>query len=183
MKLTLLRKRHGLLGSLLAATAAATLWASQIVDGEDEVQAVAGASHRAPAPLARPKTATAAETPSTRQAASLNTLPRTQWPEAAASELAAWMPPPPPPPVVQQAVAPAAPPVPEMPRLPYELIGRLVEAGRPVALLAGPMRTLAVPAGELIDRQWQVDAIDERGLTLTHKPTGTRQTLPYRMTP
>jgi len=176
-----IEKRHWLMGGALAATIAATLWASQM-DGDDESLAVAGASRRTPVNGAATKPAVQREAPQ-RQAASLSAVPRAPWPAASSAQLAAWMPPPPPPPppapppMVQQAVAPVAP----MP--PYEVIGRLVEAGTPKALLSGPMRTLAVQVGDVIDQQWQVDAINERGLALTYKPTGTRQTLAFRMSP
>ena len=178
---TAVQKRHWLMGGALAITIAATLWASQMGDG-DEAKPVAGAGSRAPANAAPKLTGKQAEAP-VRQAASLSAVPRAPWPAASAAQLAAWMPTPPPPPpppppmTAQQPVAPVAP------LLPYRLIGRLEEDGIAKALLAGPMRTLSVQAGDVIDQQWQVDAVNESGLALTYKPTGTRQTLAFRMTP
>ena len=175
------QKRHWVLCGALAIAIAATLWASQVGDG-DEALAVAGSTRRAPA-NAMPKLTTSKQEAPARQAASLSAVPRAPWPAASVAQLAAWMPPPPPPPppapppMSQQALAPVAPP------LPYELIGRLEEGGTPKALLAGPMRTLAVQAGDVIDQQWRVDEINDRGLALTYKPTGTRQTLAFRMSP
>ncbi|MBV8501058.1 MAG: hypothetical protein JO006_05005 [Paucibacter sp.] len=176
-------KRHYVIGGLLAVTIAAALWASQLGQG-DEAAAVAGATRRAP--TAAPKPADKSELPA-RQASSLSAVPRAPWPDARVEQFGAWMPPPPPPPpsALPAALPPLAPqaPAPVAPPLPYELIGRLVEDGQPKALLSGPLRTLAVQAGELIDEQWQVDAINERGLSLTYKPTGIRRTLAFRMTP
>ena len=176
------QKRHWLMGGALALTIAATLWASQMGDG-DEAKPLAGAGNRAPAANAAPKlTAKTTQAP-VRQAASLSAVPRAPWPAASATQLAAWMPPPPPPPPPAPAMTQPQPVVPVAPPLPYELIGRIEEAGITKALLSGPMRTLAVQRGDLIDQQWRVDEINERGLALTYKPTGTRQTLAFRMTP
>jgi hypothetical protein len=177
-----LNKRHYLLGGLLAATIAATLWAAQLGGDDEEVQAVSGAARRAPGAAAPKPSSVKTETP-TRQAESLSAVPRSPWPQAKPEQLAAWMPPPPPPPPPAAPVLAIQPAAPVAPLPPYELIGRLVEDGKPKALLSGPMRSLAVQAGDVIDQQWQVDAVNERGLALTHKPTGTRQTLSFRMTP
>ena len=180
---TAVSKRHWLMGGALAVTISATLWASQMGDG-DEARPVAGAGSRAPTANAQTKLTNNKSTQApVRQAASLSAVPRAPWPAASAPQFAAWMPPPPPPPPPAPVMTKAQPVVPVAPPLPYELIGRIEEAGITKALLAGPMRTLAVQRGDVIDQQWQVDDINERGLALTYKPTGTRQTLAFRMTP
>ena len=75
--------------------------------------------------------------------------------------------------------APAEPQVLRAPAFPYTLIGQL-DDGRPQALLTGPLRSLAVAAGEVIDGQWRVDAVQAQGITLTWLPGGQRQTLGFK---
>lgn len=72
------------------------------------------------------------------------------------------------------AAAPAAPP------FPYQWIGRIDDQGQVRALLEGPRRTLAVRAGEVIDRDWRVEAVGDDALSLLWLPGGKRLNLSYR---
>jgi len=181
--------RQWLLGGGLAITLAATMWAAQSGDDDgDAAQAVAGASRRdvptadVHADARGPNTASAkTTTPHDAPVPELHASARAPWPRASDAQFLAWMPPAPPPPPPPPPPAPPAPPV--APPLPYQLIGRLVEDDRPVALLASPTRTLAVHAGDVIDGQWQVDAVNDTGLALTWRPAKLKQVLSFRTTP
>jgi len=192
-----LTPRQWLLGGGLAVTLAATLWAAQSGDDDsDTAQAVAGASRRdAPVGATRtdtPADARGASTKPTKPTAlqsvpapELHSSARAPWPRASDAQFLAWMPPAPPPPPPPPPPGPPPPPV--APPLPYQLIGRLVEPDehgeRPVALLASPARTLAVHAGDVIDGQWQVDAINDTSLTLTWRPAKLQKVLSFRPMP
>jgi hypothetical protein len=57
------------------------------------------------------------------------------------------------------------------PAFPYQLIGRLEEAGgASQVFLSGPARSLSVRAGEVIDGQWRVEGIAPNGLQLLWLP-------------
>ncbi|MBB2487914.1 hypothetical protein H5407_21985, partial [Mitsuaria sp. WAJ17] len=108
--------------------------------------------------------------------------PREPWPEAEPAALAAWQPVPPP--QVQaplpQSLAQPAPPPPQAPAFPYQLIGRLVQAGRVQALLGSEQRSLAVQVGDTLDGQWRVQAIGEDSLELLWLPGPLPQTLRFK---
>ena len=173
-----LQTRHWVLGAALALSLAATLWMSQQDEAEESaaVQPVAGSRRSAPAAAAR-------ATPPTDPAPAVAWSPvqREPWEPPADAGFAAWSPPPPPP----AAPAPPPPPPPAVtaPAFPYQLIGRLVDGDQSQALLAGPTRSLAVKAGELVDGQWRVDQISDSGLSLTWLPAKLSQTIAFRPTP
>jgi hypothetical protein len=176
-------KRQLTLGAALALTLAATLWlaASDEADNHSAAQPVAGNS-RAPV-LA------AAQQPTQPQAkadaaAPLDWAPvaRPAWaqPPTDDAQFAAWSPPPPPPAPPFVAPPPPPPAAPQAPPFPYQLIGRLVEGDQAQILLAGPSSTLAVRVGDVVDGQWRVDQINERGLNLTWLPAKLNQTIGFR---
>lgn len=187
--------RHYALAGGLALSIAAALWAAQI-DGEeaDLAQPVAGQARRpGPAPAAATRPAASLqgrqdarrEGPASAEAAPApvpNWAPaeRGAWAPATESQWAAWAPPAPPPAPVAPPAPPAPPAEPVAPPFPYQLIGRLVEAEGAVALLSSPAKTLAVKTGEVIDGQWRVDQIHERGLNLTWLPAKLTQSVNFR---
>lgn len=77
------------------------------------------------------------------------------------------------------AQAPAVPVVPAPP-FPYELIGQIDDGTGRRALLSGPLRSLAVRAGDVIDGQWRVDQIQPQLLTLQWTAGTHVLTLGYR---
>ena len=114
----------------------------------------------------------------------------------------AWasMAPPPPPPV--KVVPPPPPPPPMAPRFPHAWIGRVNDEAvsavpaplaadatasaasasappRPIqrAVLAGPVATWVVKEGDVIDRQWRVDRIQDKTMSLTFLPLQQSQTV------
>ncbi len=188
-------RRHQVLGAVLAATVAATAWLALQPDESADLArpapAVRSTAQAAPtAALPTPATRLAprralASSAATVAAEDMSTTPRAAWPAAGTAAAESWGLPPPPPPQARIATAPArkaAPAEPEPPRapaFPYTLIGQL-DDGRPQALLTGPLRSLAVGAGEVVDGQWRVDAIQAQNVTLTWLPGGQRQTLGFK---
>ena len=178
-------KRRLLLGGALALTLAATLW-SALMNPDDEAslaQPVAG-ERRAPVqPSNARKPAPAAAAAEPLVATNWAKVERATWTVPANSFFAAWAPPPPPPPPKAVVAPPAPPAAPVAPAFPYQLIGRLVEGDQATALLASPSRSLAAKAGDVVDGQWRVDQVTERGLTLTWLPAKLNQTISFKPTP
>ena len=171
--------RQWTLGLALAATVAATLWAAQQGDDADApVQPTAGKGRTAAAAPGKPAPQPAAVAAT---AVDWRAVQREDWAKPADAQLAAWMPPAPPPPPPAPPPPPPAPPM--APAFPYQLIGRLAEGGVEQALLAGPNRTLAVKAGEVIDNQWKVESIGPTGLTLVWQPAKLKQMIAFKPTP
>lgn len=166
-----LSPRHWALALALGATVAACLWAAQLPDADstDPAELAEARPARRPLPGAVPATA---------QPARWTPEPRQPWPEAEPAALGAWQPAPPP--QVQapppQSQVPTTPPPPQAPPFPYQLIGRLVQAGRVQALLGSEQRSLAVQAGDTIDGQWRVQAIGDDSLELLWLPGPLPQT-------
>lgn len=166
-----LSRRQWALAFALGAAVAACVWAAQLPDAELSEGAEA-------MPARRPMPVASAALPASGWALA----PREPWPEAEPAALAAWQPAPPP--QVQtplpQSQAQPAPPPPQAPAFPYQLIGRLVQAGRAQALLGSEQRSLAVQAGDTIDGQWRVQAVGEDSLELLWLPGPLPQTLRFK---
>ncbi len=165
------------LGLALGATVAACLWAAQLPQAEDSVTDLAAlASRRSPAGLA----SASASAPLPRW----STAAREPWPEVAPSALAAWQAPAPaaptPTPLPAPSAQPPLPAPPQAPPFPYQLIGRLSQAGQVQALLGSEQRSLAVRAGDTIDGQWRVQAIGDDSLELLWLPGPLPQTLRFK---
>ncbi|MCV2351420.1 hypothetical protein [Paucibacter sp. Y2R2-4] len=184
------QKRRYALGAALLLTLAASAWVASHEEAESENLARPVASNRrepVPASGARTSPSAGASQKNAAPASAEVVMPsswsppeRGAWQAAAESQFAAWSPPPPPPPP-KVAAAPPAPPAPPMaPAFPYQLLGRLVEGDQAQALLAGPNRSLAVKAGDVVDGQWRVDQVHERGINLTWLPAKLPQTLVFR---
>ncbi|MBB4842746.1 hypothetical protein HNP55_001261 [Paucibacter oligotrophus] len=176
------RRSLGLL-TALALTLLATWWAASSEDQEDLARPSAAAQRSAAPPPAarrdRPAEAKAREAEAA--APSWAPVQRQAWAEVPERQFAAWAPPPPPPPP-KIVAAPSTPPPPMAPPFPYQLIGRLVEGSKAQGLLAGPNRSLAVQVGDVVDGQWRVDQIHERGLNLTWLPAQLPQIIAFRPT-
>lgn len=191
-----LSPRHYALAAGLAVSIAAALWAAQIEPEEADLARPVTAQRRAPVPAGVAPAGVAASAAKPGMVAAspaalatgkeLAPVPapnwapaeRGAWAPAAESQFAAWAPPAPPPPPPAPPPPPPAEPV--APPFPYQLIGRLVEAEGAVALLSSPAKTLAVKTGEVIDGQWRVDQIHERGLNLTWLPAKLTQSVNFR---
>jgi len=179
--------RQWLLGAVLVATLAATLWAAKSDDdAAAAVQPVAGSSRRA----ALPAVASAASLAKAASAADAALMPtdwqpvqRKLWDAPPDAQFAAWAPPPPPPAPPEVKAPPPVPPAPVAPPFPYQIIGSLVENGQTQAFLAGPTRSLNARVGEVIDGQWRVDQVSATGLSLTWLPAQIKQQIALRPMP
>lgn len=186
---TALSRRHYLLGAGLALSLAATMWAAQMDEadeaGADLARPVAGTrrSNSNSGSGSMPARPPAAASAAAAELAPASWAPpsRGAWAPVADAQLLAWGPPPPPPPAA--APPPPPPPPPSAPPFPYQLIGRLVDGQQATALLAGPTKALAVKAGDLVDGQWRVEQIHERGLNLIWLPAKLTQTVAFRPSP
>lgn len=151
----------GALGLSLAATA----WVSR----EDTPEPVAATPRR---------TATMAAAQPGWPASAAGT--RTDWPALDAQARAAWGDAPPPPAAAPTPTAPPAeeaPPPPSAPPFPYRFVGRLND-GATRAILDSAQRSTVVGAGDVVDGQWRVDAVEPAGLRLTYLPLGQPLSVP-----
>lgn len=184
MSFTAQQRRYGLGAGLLLALAASA-WVASQEEAEPEGLARPVASKArapvsgAPTRAAAPKTAATGNS-EPQMPSSWSPPERGAWQAAGDAQFAAWSPPPPPPPPKLVAAPPAPPAPPMAPAFPYQLLGRLVEGDQAQALLAGPNRSLAVKAGDVVDGQWRVDQVNEQGLNLTWLPAKLPQTLVFR---
>lgn len=94
--------------------------------------------------------------------------PEPGWAQAWASQQ-----PPPPPPVYAEVAEPAAP---VAPTFPHAWVGRYLDP-LPKAIIAGPTGTWVIAAGDVLEGQWRIDAIQERRMTLTYLPLDQSQTV------
>ena len=103
---------------------------------------------------------------------------RSAWPAISPQARQAWTPPPPPPaaPPPPVVVPPPAPP----PAFPYQWLGQIEQEGELRFFIAGPQRTLAVRAGDVVDERWHVNGVDAGRLLLTWLPTDTAVTVAAR---
>lgn len=69
------------------------------------------------------------------------------------------------------------PPPPMAPRFPHAWVGRFNDEAVNRAVLSGPQSTWVVRAGDVLEGQWRVDAIQDRRMTLTYLPLNQQQTV------
>ncbi|MFG6429501.1 hypothetical protein [Roseateles sp. LYH14W] len=108
---------------------------------------------------------------------------RTAWPEADAEARRAWADTAPPAPTAVAASptqTPNAQPDADdaAPPFPYELVGRMTDS-RPRVVLNGAQRSLVLGAGEVVDGQWRIEAIEPGGLRLKRLPDGPSQFIAF----
>ena len=84
-----------------------------------------------------------------------------------------WNPPPPPPP--PQPKRNARPPAPVAPPFPYTISGSLIDASGVTVVFTNQQQDFVVRVGEILERTYRVDAVDERFVTLTYLPMGLTQ--------
>lgn len=87
--------------------------------------------------------------------------------------------PPPPAPVRASAAGtrPVPPPAPVAPPLPFVYMGRMVEDGVTTVFLTRNDKSYVVKAGDVLDGQYRVAAINPSGVELVYIPLGTTQLL------
>lgn len=74
---------------------------------------------------------------------------------------------------------PPSPPPLQAPPFPYQLIGRLQQGEQTQALLTGPLRSLALRTGDVVDGQWRVDKVEASALHITWLPGQLSQQIGY----
>ena len=126
-------------------------------------------------------TAESARSKSARSESARTESARAVWPAISPSARQAWSPPPAPPPPPSPPPPPVVVPAPAPPpAFPYQWLGEVEQEGRLLIFLAGPQRTLAVAAGDVLDQRWRVDGADAGRLLLTWLPTHTAVTVAAR---
>lgn len=142
-----------------------------------------------PASIVQPAVRQVSATPPQRQAPQMQpkSAARTraterQRDEASPAELfamAEWMAPKPVPQPNQVAPAPVAqvPAPSQAPPLPFKVLGRVREAAGAAVFLQFNDQNLVARTGDVLVDQYRVEQMDEVSMTLTHVPTGLRQTL------
>ena len=126
-------------------------------------------------------TAESARSESARSESASTESARAVWPAISPSARQAWSPPPAPPPPPSPPPPPVVVPAPAPPpAFPYQWLGEVEQEGRLLIFLAGPQRTLAVAAGDVLDQRWRVDGADAGRLRLTWLPTHTAVTVAAR---
>jgi len=167
-------RRQRWLGGALVMTLLATAftaWWGDKPDSTEDLAVSRGQGDRGPRLQTDRRSfdpvAPATTSPGTSSGAQMAHRPRGQWPEATEAALAAWghsSEPLPKPAAVAARAAPAAaplPPAPVAPPLAYRYVGRILEDGRPRAMLVSPQRSILVEEHELIEGQWRVEHIDD----------------------
>jgi hypothetical protein len=69
------------------------------------------------------------------------------------------------------------PTVPAAPAFGYTLIGRIDEAQAAKAVLHNERRSITVAAGDVIDGEWRVEAVEPTRVTVLWLPTQRRQVI------
>lgn len=160
---------------LFALTLGATAWVALVTDDQGLPETVSA--------IQRPASAATSAAKAAIVPVLLARPSAMGWPKAAATGLAAWGPPP----ALKMPPVPAAPqpsllPIPsalQPPPFPYQLIGRLQQGEQTQALLTGPIRSLALRTGDVVDGQWRVDKVDAAALHITWLPGKLAQQIGY----
>ena len=186
-------KRTVVLWLLSAATVAGVVAAARVED--EEAPPARDARRRAPAAVSRAGGADGVETPPrapsrgtgssrnanpdaaglTGSATAIDLARLTRAPldaSGAAALAAAWEPPPPP-----KAAPPPPPPPPRAPALPFRVIGRLIDGGDTQVFLQSGQATLVARRGDLIERNYRVDEVNEKQVVFTYLPLNQKQQL------
>ena len=158
------RQRGLLLGALLTATLAATVWVSQ--QTEEEVVVVN-------APIKQ--TSASKKTSPTHSHIALEKLQRSRTePEKPrvddVFQAKSWYVPPPPP-------KPVPPPPPAPPPLPFIYMGKLLEGDKLTVFLTKQDRHYAVKAGETLDGAYRIESVTAQQVIFTYLPLNMQQTL------
>ena len=189
-------KRTVVLWLLLAATVVGVVAAARVED--EEAPPARDARRRAPAAVPRAAGGDGVETPPRAQsrgpgssrnanpdaagltaaatAIDLARLTRAPLDASAAAAIAsAWEPPPPPP---APKAAPTPPPSPpRAPALPFRVIGRLIDGGNTQVFLQSGQVTLVARRGDLIERNYRVEEVNDKQVVFTYLPLNQKQQL------
>jgi len=106
----------------------------------------------------------------------LELKPRDRQSPHSAFSMTSWAPPKA---VVKREVAPPPPPppVPRAPPLPFRVLGRYIEAGKPSVFMQFNDSTVVASAGAMIGADYRVESVTDEAVTLTYLPLDERQVL------
>lgn len=106
----------------------------------------------------------------------LELKPRDRQSPHSAFSLASWAPPKA---VVKREAAPPPPPppAPRAPPLPFRVLGRYVEGGKPSVFMQFNDGTVVATAGATIGADYRVESVTDEAVTLTYLPLDERQVL------
>ena len=158
------RQRGLLLGALLTATLAATVWVSQ--QAEDEVVVVNAPMKQKSAPKKTLPTDSHIALEKLQRSRTEAEKPRVDDVFQAKS----WYVPPPPP-------KPVPPPPPAPPPLPFIYMGKLMEGDKLTVFLTKQDRHYAVKAGETLDGAYRIESVTAQQVIFTYLPLNMQQTL------
>lgn len=82
-----------------------------------------------------------------------------------------------------KTAAEPAPSRPQAPPAPVQLMGRYQEGSKTLLFALHNDQSVVLRAGESIGTEWRVDAVDANQVTLTHLPSGQKQSLPWGAAP
>ena len=169
-----MQTRAVLLGGALLLTLLASVWSS----GQEPpiAEAVAPPVDRAPPPQPETAPVAAPTEPPTLSARRDRQPPAAEVPDLFGSKN--WNPPPPtPPPQVKRRAPP--PPAPVAPPFPYTIAGSLTDSSGVTLVFTNQRQDFVVRVGEILERTYRVDAVDERSVRLTYLPMGLTQRVPF----
>lgn len=155
---------------------------------EDEPEPPARGTRRAGAGVERvPRPPAAArDADAGPQAIAFDRMARPVFDAAVAERIAqAWEPPPPPPPPPPGAAALAAlkPPPPQAPPLPFRVIGRFSDGVSAAAIVQAGQITHVLRRGDVVERNYRVEEVNDKEATLMYLPLNIIQKLPLGAAP
>ncbi len=151
------KKRQMLIWGALLATLAATAWVAASEDeGRDAVSAIKPA--RSSAPTTALVNVSATPVLAYQPRAIIESEPQDLFPGGAPPE---------------EKTAPAPPPKPTTPPLPFGYAGKLAEDGNFIVFLTHGTRNLAVHVGDVIDGVWRIESIRPPTMVVGYLPLKT----------
>jgi hypothetical protein len=171
-------KRRVVLGVLLCATLAATVWVNQRADAVPQVVVM----EQVERPAVPARTSTALSDDHALPELQLETLQQRKELEETDEEVEidtdlfaakSWYVPPPPP----EMQKPLPPPAPVAPSLPFTYMGSMEDGGHLVVYLAKGERAYSVGVGDTIEETYRVESMDGGQIVFTYLPMSIKQTL------
>lgn len=172
-------KRKLVLGVLLCATLAATIWVNQNDDAMPEVVTLARLEMSTNSNDSSPTSGPIPEL-------NLKTLQSRKEVKEAESDIEingslfavkSWIPPSPAPAQLQPTQAVITPPVPTAPALPFTYMGKMEDNGQMTVYLVSGEQAYSVSVGDTIDESYKIENIEAGQVVFTYLPMSIKQTL------
>lgn len=177
---TLMQRRHVLLGLAAIGTVLALCFAPP---ADDTVVGAVSRSASTPNAVATaaPRAMVAAATPPAREVLALRPRERDSRNEPGLFGIKSWDQPKTLP--TPRPAAEPAPPTPQAPPAPLQLMGRYQEGSKTRLFGLFDGDSVVLEAGNSLGAEWRVETADANQVTLTHLPTGQKQSLPWGAAP